>query len=178
METTRLIGSRIVLFAIFVLTASGAAAQAPVRSFADLQPTLRLGQRVIVKDDDGRATRGRFASLAGDRLEIRRARWFFREERLTFREESVWVVENDDSDWNGTLIGFGLGIGVMALAVESCTSDECVGFVLAPVFGAVVGGMIDKAHNRPLYLSPRATSIAVSPLLAPRQVGLAATLRF
>lgn len=178
MKAKQATGNAIILLAALGSLTGDAAAQPLVRSFAELQPTLRVGQNLIVKGDDGTELRGRFVSLSADRLEIRRTRWFFREERRVFAQDSVFLIEDNDSDWNGVLLGLGAGIFMAWIAVADCDEDACVTFLLAPVVGPIIGSQIDKAHNRPLYLSPRGNVIALAPLLGPRQLGLTASFRF
>lgn len=173
---------RLVLLAALALTANSAAAQTPAQSFADLQPTVKFGQRLIVKGEDGRTTKGRLVSITGNQLEIRRTRWFFREERRTFTEDSVQRIENRDSTWNGSLIGAGVGGLVMfvSLEVPACNQPDdwsCMPLLLSPIAGWVVGDAIDGAINRPVFVSPRGTGITFWPLLGPARVGLAVTAR-
>lgn len=167
--------------AAFVVTSSLAVAQPPVQSFAELQRTFTFGQRIIVTAEDGRTTEGRLVSISGNQLEIRRTRWFFREERKAFVEESVQRIENRDSTWNGTLIGLGVGFLISVVADRTCDEPDfgCAPQVLLPVpVGSVVGALIDRNINRPIFLSPRGRRVTMSPLVGPGRVGLAAAVRF
>ena len=178
------IGGRFLLLAALVLAANEAAAQAPVQSFADLQPLVKPGQQVIVWGDDGRKTIGRVVSLAGNQLEIQRRR-LFRGERRVFTEQSVGRIENHDSDWNGSLIG--VGIGILTALTAARLSDGCgehyLNFcdyvaILSTPAGYVVGSSIDGAINRTLYVSPGRTRVTLLPLLGRERAGLAAAIRF
>jgi hypothetical protein len=174
------IGGRFLLLAALVLAANEAAAQAPVQSFADLQPLVKPGQQVIVWGDDGRKTIGRVVSLAGNQLEIQRRRWF-RGERRVFTEQSVGRIENYDSDWNGSLIGVGIGILTAVLLRDGCGENDVfcdyVAILSTPA-GYVVGSSIDGAINRTLYVSPGGTRATLLPLLGRERAGLAAAIRF
>jgi len=181
------IGRRFLLLAALVLAANDAAAQAPVQSFADLQPLVKPGQQVIVWGDDGRKTTGRVVSLAGNQLEIRRQRRFrFRQERLVLTEGSVGRIEHRDSTWNGALLGAGVGVlmTVLVCKTENYYSADpllrsCLLWIsLGPLGGGLVGGAIDGAINRPLYVSAGGSRITLLPLLGRQRAGLAAAIRF
>lgn len=173
------IGRRFLLLVALVLAANEAAAQAPVQSFADLQPLVKPGQQVIVWGDDGGKTTGRVVSLAGNQLEIERWRWFRRERRV-FTEQAVGRIENYDSKRNGALLGVGIG-GLITLLV--CAADDwgwsCLPWItLGPLGGGLAGGAIDGAINRPLYVSAGGGRITLLPLLGRERAGLAAAIRF
>ena len=179
MEIATNIGRRFLLLAALVLAASEAAAQAPVQSFADLQPLVKAGQRVTVWGDDGSKTTGRVLSLAGNQLEIERRRWFRRERRV-FTEQSVGRIEDRDSTLNGELNGLAIG-GCIALFV--CAADDwgwsCLpSIALGPLGGALAGGLIDGAINRPLYVSAGGSRMTLLPLLGRQGAGLAVAIRF
>jgi hypothetical protein len=65
------------------IVTSVAAAQPPVHSFADLQPLITTGERLVVRDKSGRTTHGQLVALSASDVEIRRRRWFFRTEHKT-----------------------------------------------------------------------------------------------
>jgi hypothetical protein len=103
------IAIRSMLLATLALATADAAAQAPAQSFAELQPTLEVGQTVFITEED-----------------------------------SVRRIETDDSDWNGVLIGLGIG----SLLMWPCANDEEVGgagCVIFPVIGMEIGRRIDDA---------------------------------
>ncbi len=177
----------ILLFAAMVLAAKDAAAQAPAQSFADLQPLVKVGQQVTVAGDDGRKTTGRFISLTGNQLEIEQSRGFFRRERRIFTEDAVDWIEHRDSTWNGVLLGLGVvaSMAVLACKTEDYYSDDsplrsCLVWVsFGPVVGGLIGGGIDGAINRTLYLSPGGTRRgSLVPMLGRERASLAATIRF
>jgi hypothetical protein len=149
----RSIGGRLLLLAILVLAANDAAAQAPVESFADLQPLIKEGQQVVIQGDDGRKITGAVVSLTGNQLEIRRERWFgLRPEHLVFMEASVRRIEHKDSDWNGSLIGGGLGLlAGMRLDKECREHDDFCDLVvllsLRPAWPSV-GGSMNSSSGR------------------------------
>ena len=164
------------------VTAVDASAQAPAASFANLGPLVTTGQQVVVRDADGRKFIGEVVSLTGNQLEVERRRWFRRERRL-FTEESTRRIEHRDSTANGVLIG--AGVGALAALVACKTNRDpdnwsCLGWLSAPVPAALIGGAMDGARNRPLYISPSTARLTVMPLL---RVGrdratLAAAIRF
>jgi len=142
--------------------------QAPARTFADLQPILKTGQTLIVEDKDGRTTRGRLVSLAGDRLEISRRRGLFGREPRVFSGASVRRIRHKDSTWNGALIGLGAGVMAAFVGNGACTGDNagCLSVVaLGPVVGLFVGDLVDGRMNRTVYLMAQSGRIVVAPLL-------------
>ena len=175
----------------WLLLGSDAAAQTPAQSFADLQPLLKPGQRVIVTDAKNVETTGRVVSILGNQLEIDQGR-----RQLVFSEDTVrWIVE-DDSNWNGALIGAGVGL-VLAVVATLWISERETGFLgtgglneaevagalvslgLVGIFGgSYLGGQIDGGIHRVLYLSPRKSNASIAPLLGFPRVGVAATIRF
>ena len=176
----------ILMFAAMVLVATDAAAQAPVQSFADLQPLLKPGQQVTVWNTDGRKVSGRVVAVSGDTLEIGRgSRWFFRrpDRRQVFTEASVSRVDARDSTTvYGGLLGFAIGVAVVVTAAgrPATCGDLCELSVVAPIVGPFIGAAIDGAINRSLYTSPAATTrISVAPLfLYTRGAGISASISF
>lgn len=164
------------------LIAADAAAQAPVHLFADLQSTLTIGQRVIVRGDDGRTTRGRVVSLVGDQLEIRRRRFLrFREERRVFAESSVQRIELNDSTWNGAVIGLAAGLATGILIDRQCDGTGCVypfATILFSTLGLSTGGIVDGFMNRTIYESRQKSGVTFAPLIGPSGMGLAAHVHF
>ena len=157
------------MFAAMVLVATDAAAQAPVQSFADLQPLIKAGQEVVVWDTDGQKIGGRVVLVSGDTLEIRRpGRFGFGSRRQVFMEASVSRVDHRDSTTvYGGLLGFAVGVAVSVAAYKTSTEEDwnLPEFVLAPIVGPFIGAAIDGAINRSLYTSPTATTrISVAPV--------------
>lgn len=175
---------KIAIFRLAVLMTSlltvapmASAQETPVHSFDLLQ--IQIGQRLIVKPEEGRSVEGRLVSRIGNELAIERRRWNFKKERKVFTEQSVRRVELMDSTLNGTLIGAGVGLLGSAVVYETCESLGCVlPFTLSSVLGPLLGQAIDATHNRALYTSDRGARITFSPVVAPHRLGLSAQIRF
>ena len=153
----------------------------PAQSFEALRTRLRAGDRIIVRDAEGRTTRGRLSAIAGDRIEIKSWRWrSFRIRQRVFTDTAVRRIEFEDRTWNGALIG--LGVAGAAIGI-TCKADDggygCLSvLVLAPPIGAIVGTAVDLLINRPVYEAPGGhASITLSPVLGARRIGLAARAR-
>ena len=176
---------RVVLLALGLLGVSSGdvTAQTAVQSFDELVETVTPGMTVVVDLANGRSRSGKVVSLSGDRIDIRRRRWIFRSEQLSFGEESVRRIEHRDSTANGTLIG--IGAGVLAAWVRCKTGGPSYGLdagcvwwsFFAPVGGGVVGNIIDWSHRRPLYVAPLGARIQVAPARE-AGIGIAATIGF
>ena len=93
-----------------------------------------------------------------------------------------------DSTWNGVLLGLGV---VPAIAVPVCRTEDydsntswlrsCLVWVAAgPWAGGFIGGWIDEAINRTLYVSPGGTrrTVTLLPMLGLERASLAVTIRF
>lgn len=166
-----------------VLIALEAGAQTPVQSFNDLPSVLRPRQRVIVRDDTGRTSRGTVTSLARDRLELEWRTWRFQRREQVFPEASVRSIAIIDSTWNGQLIGLGVGVlGAWAMNAQ-CNDDSCIasalaGVALLPAAGLFVGQAIDHSMNRVIYVSRRNPNVTLGPFLTPIAGGVAARVRF
>ena len=161
---------RIVLLALGFLgvSSAGVAAQTNLQSFGNLPQTVQPGMAVVVDLADGSSRSGKVLSLSDDRIEIRRQRWNWRSEQLTFDIASVRRIEHRDSTWNGELLG--VGAGVLAAWVRCKTAGPaygldlgCLGWsVFAPISGGVAGHIIDRSHRRVLYLAPGGAGIAAT----------------
>src|SRR5205809_143627 len=139
MKAISVIGRWSMVLAVLALGTVEATAQTPVQSFVDLQPRLKVGQRVFVTDDKGIVTTGRVVSIVGNQLAIdgtqREPRRPFRarllhpsrpspQKRYLLTEDSVRRIENDDGAWNGALIGVGVGLLLGVWEVNTSRSDE------------------------------------------------------
>jgi hypothetical protein len=156
-----------------------AAPTLPARSFEELRPRLRPGDKVIVRDAEGRTTRGRLSAHRGDQIEVEWRRWFRLRQR-TFSETAVRRVEIEDSWWNGALIGLGVASAATGIG---CRADDggytCLSLLLlAPSLGASVGAGIDLSINRLVYEAPGHATTTLSPVLGQGRIGLAARVRF
>jgi len=180
-KTATHIGRTLLLLGGLVLAGNEAAAQAPVQSFADLPPLITIGQRVIIRDAEGRRIQGEVVSLSRNQIEIERRRWF-RRERQVFQEASVRRLEHSDSVANGVWIGVGIG-ALLAVGACKATADNpddfsCLSWTLAPTIGGLIGQKIDASRNRALYASTAAPKVTLRLLIGRERAGLAAALRF
>jgi len=167
-----------------LLLGSDAAAQTPVRSFAELQPLLKPGQTVIVTTDEGGKTAGQVVSILGNQLEIRKGGT-----RYVFTEDAVGRIQHEDGVWNGSLIGIGVGVLLARAFVAKCRSTPfperpsgCetaeLSYVWDPLLGWLVGALVDDLIKKSLYVSPRPSPIALTPLVGRGRLGVAVTIQF
>jgi hypothetical protein len=176
---------RVVLLALGLLAVSSGdvAAQTAVQSFGDLSEAVTPGMTVVVDLADGRTRSGKVVSLSGDRIEIRRRRWNWRAEQLTFGAGSVRRIENRDSTWNGEFLGAGAGALVAWVRCKtggprSGVDVGCFAWsFVAPIGGGIAGHVIDRNHRRPLYIAPGGTRIQLAPTHE-AGIGIAATIGF
>jgi hypothetical protein len=159
------------IFVVVLAFSSAAAAEEqagglPARSFRALQPWLTPGERLIVRDSSGRKTLGRFVSLSGDELEIKRRRWNFRTERRTWKEGTVERIQHEDSRWEGGVVGAAVGLAAIVIMVKSPKCDErCLPFAATSVqLGALIGSAIDGSINETLYASPFVSRFSIAPV--------------
>ena len=165
--------------ACFGILASQAAAQTPVPSFEELSTHVSPGVKVIVQLADGRRTTGTLTSIDGDRIGVIRRRWNWRKEQMSLSEESVIRIERNDSLWNGSVLGVAAGAGVAWARCRTSRSDDysCLAWIpLSPLFGGLIGGLIDNATHQQLYVAPR-SGVQLRPI-AGRRVGATVTVGF
>jgi hypothetical protein len=169
---------------IFAVLANGAVAQ-PVQSFTDLRPLVRSGERLVITEKGGKTIRGQLASLSAHELAIRRRRWNFRREEKTWSDDAVWYVEHQDSTWNGTLIGAGVGLASIVVMVTLPAGNRpddltCVPLAILAIPGGIaIGQAIDLRINQPLFVSPTRRVVALSgPVLSRDRAGVSLHLRF
>ena len=96
---------------VSVLFCSTASAWTPVQSFAALRPVLKPGERVIITDSSGQHHSGKVSSR-GDQLQLDQGR----QRQMLFSEDGIRRIEKGDPNWDGGLIGFGVGLA-LGLAV-------------------------------------------------------------
>jgi hypothetical protein len=157
------------IFVLVLAFSSAAAAEEqpggfPARSFSALQPWLTPGDRLIVRDSSGKKTHGRFVSLSGDELEIKRRRWNFRTERRTWTEGTVERIQHEDSRWEGGVVGAAVGLAAIVIMVKSQCDERCLPFAGTGVpLGALIGSAIDGSINQTLYASPFVSRFSIAP---------------
>jgi hypothetical protein len=147
----------VVLLASLVILPTGLAqAQAPARSFAELQARLHEGDKVQVIDRMGRRIDGDFGHISGAALQL-----FVHKTPMEFLETEIREVRKrrPESRWNGVLIGMGVGlIAGFVTVTSSCAGasehDDCVhvGMIIdLPIFaaaGAGAGALIDSTLKK------------------------------
>ena len=161
------------------LVASQAAAQTPVASFEELSAHVSPGVAVIVQLADGRRTTGKLTAIDGDRIGVIRRRWNWRKEQMSFTEESVIRIERHDSLWNGSAVGIAAGAAVAWARCRMSRPDDysCLAWVpLSPLFGGLIGGLIDNATHQSLYVASR-SGVQLRPISG-RGVGATVTVGF
>jgi hypothetical protein len=178
----------IVLAVVSLLLAFAlAAAQEPVRDFAQLNTRLRPGDTIWVTDAQGREVKGRIAAIGADALTLDAGG------SKTFSAGDVRLVmeRQHDSLANGALIGLGvggLGTGLACLAsADGADREWC--FLAAIVYGgigAAIGLGIDvmiPGKKLVAYRAPGSTGssqarLSVAPFVTPRAKGLAVAFSF
>jgi len=178
----------IVLAVVSLLLAFAlAAAQEPVRDFAQLNTRLRPGDTIWVTDAQGREVKGRIAAVGTDALTVDGGG------SKTFSAGDVRLVmeRRHDSLANGALIGLGvggIGTGLACLASADEGQDQwCLAAaVVYGGIGAAIGLGIDAVipgKKVVVYRAPGAAGapsarLSVAPFVTPRAKGLAAVFSF
>jgi hypothetical protein len=183
------------VFVLTILVSAGAEAQESV-TFDRLLQELGRGDRVSIVKVDGAGLEGAFRAtrLEDKAFEIVPITPGAPPTLLPF--DSIRSVERRrDSLKDGTLIGFGVGAGVImvpfvvAIAIDANEMDEWLpgylaAFAVSGGVGALIGARIDAAHSKPhvRYEAPSAAgapvTIAVGPFVTGSRTGVALTLRF
>ena len=159
--------------ALAVAATDAAAQTVPVQSSEQLQMVVKPGQRLIVRDQAGKNQGGRLVSITGDRLELEILRPFrFRTSTLSLTEDTVLRIDEQDSLKNGVLIGVGIGAALAAVGTATCHQESCsgaaaLGLMLGPLFGGIIGRVVDLSVNRRIYVSSRTPRVVFEPFLGP-----------
>lgn len=167
------------------LVPNAASAQTVVRSFDELQRTLKVGQTVFVTDESGRRTQGKVADVSASSLVI------LTPETRTFVEGAVTEIRSTDRLWKGALIGLGVGAipgataglaGCAQYNRPACVTDPILGALVLGGIGAAIGVGIDALVNKVgkvLYVSPRQIpGVTLAPLLGKDRQGVLLSVRF
>lgn len=178
----------VALLAFNVTPTVAHAQEVAASSLRELAMSLKTNEQLIVTDRDGRRVTGRFVEVTDSGLALNVT---VTPGKVVFPETAVQNIAIRDSLLNGALIGLAVGIvpgaylgGVGAAMCECVEDDELAGPMTrgAVVFGglgALIGGLIDRAHNRVVYASPqRKTSLRLSPLPTARGLGASMSVRF
>jgi hypothetical protein len=148
---------------LMIVAASGCAARAPARSFADLQHRVSPGATVYVIDNTGTEVRGRLKDIssAGLILGVDGA------DRRIAADSVRQVQRYGDSLWNGLLIGMAVATPGMLIAdptYDPCPADpgrrcansmvgqRILGIGVTGALGAAIDASIRGRHQ--IYLSP------------------------
>jgi hypothetical protein len=146
-----------------IVAASGCAARAPARSFADLQHRVSAGATVYVIDNTGTEIRGRLKDISSTGLVLGVDGSDRRIDADTVRQ----VQRYGDSLWNGLLIGMAVATPGMLIAdptYDRCSSDpsrlcansrvgqRIVAVGVSGAIGAAIDAAIRSRHQ--IYLSP------------------------
>jgi hypothetical protein len=177
------------LIAAFILVPGLARAQGETSSFADVPGTLKLGQKVVVTDVEGRKTKGNIAEVNSSSLTLLvRDRWGT-EQRRSFDQGAVTTIRRTDSIWNGLLIGAGAGFVATAVWTrhlcgprdEECSANvTAVGWVTMVPGGAAAGALIDRfIGNHLVYRAGDTQStLRIAPLVGPKRSALSVSIAF
>lgn len=178
MNSKRVVSAGVLAAILFV---AGDARAQDVSSFSDLPRVLEAGQRVIVREGDGRVSRGKVVSVDDHRLEIQWRRWLFAHRERSFTGATVESIKVKDSDWNGMLVGAGAGLLAGWLVDLQCCRDIPIaplGAFMGASIGVVVGSLIDQSINEVVYRKTGRSRVTFAPLLGAHRVGLTASKAF
>lgn len=173
---------------LLLLSPPSSSAQQPARSFEQLQVIVAPGQTLTVTDAAGREVTGRLAELTSAALTLDVDGGV-----RTWGVEDVRRVRqrHGDSLLNGTLIGAGVGAGLIgtAIAVEcsrddtTCDGFAALAFVIYTAAGAGFGALVDAAirGRRVVFDAPPSTpspSVVLAPVVSPHGAALHVLVRF
>jgi hypothetical protein len=170
---------RVGLFAsLFVLAPAFASAQAPARNLDELRLKIKAGDTIYLTDPSGHERSGRVVDLTPTLLTAS-----FDGVSREFQESSILKIRKRQPDplWTGALIGGAIGLALGAAAAsfsEDCShstgSGGCVGPALAVAgMGTAIGIGVDALiQGRKVIYDPARAGLLVSPIVAPRAVGV------
>ncbi|HEU0011930.1 MAG TPA: hypothetical protein VFT34_19105 [Verrucomicrobiae bacterium] len=163
-------------------------------SFEALRLVLKVGQELKVRNETGRATRGKVVSISDDELVVARLQnpfgLFRPREKQAFAKDLVQSIANVDSGWNGGLIGAAAGAGLLAALIQIECSRSCddnfgrrgrweFGRLLFVPVGLSIGWGLDEMINRSIYeRQPQAPRIAIVPWLKGDRKSVMAQVQF
>jgi len=176
----------VVLAVISLLLAVAlAAAQEPVRDFAQLNTRLRPGDTIWVTDAQGREIKGRIQTLSPDAVVLKGNgdRTFGAADVTTIRLRGI------DTLRSGALIGLGVGA---ASGLALCAAGDATGSDWAwcgAIFGAIGAGIgvgIDAltpgrkilAYRAPGAAGAPSARLSIAPVVTPRARGVAVLVVF
>jgi len=173
----------------FLLMPALVHAQEPVKTFEQLNTRLRVGDKIIVTDTQGREHEGKILDISPSALTLDRDAGH----KLAGSDVQLVQERQRDSLKNGALIGLASGLAVGAVAAADCASGDCE-FSPAAVFliaggvyggiGAAIGTGIDAlipGKKRVVYRAPGGkpvTRVMVVPVLTPHTKSVALSVAF
>jgi hypothetical protein len=160
------------IVAVIAFVPGKARAQAVAQSFDELQHSLRVGQRIVVIDDNGRTIKGTVRDWSPASITVGTA---------TFDESAIRELRVSDRLWNGALIGAAIGTGFATwdYAIDPSEPGNAAIFTVAIGLGSAIGAGIDAlVTGKVLYRPRQKASIAVLPLLGTMRRGALVAVRF
>jgi hypothetical protein len=77
---------------------------------------LKIGKKIMVRDENGRSSEGSVVSISDKQLVISRQGFFLRRMEYTFARDVVRRIDLVDSTWDGGGIGAAAGLGLWGLS--------------------------------------------------------------
>jgi hypothetical protein len=152
-------------------------------SFDDLPLVLKIGKKIMVRDENGRSSEGSVVSISDKQLVISRQGFFLRRMEYTFARDVVRRIDLVDSTWDGGGIGAAAGLGLWVAVARLGASDHndfllAVAYLgpLAALAGAATGTLIDRLNNTTIY--EQGTRVSLTPMLRRNAVGVVARVDF
>jgi hypothetical protein len=93
-------------------------------SFDDLPLVLKIGKKIMVRDENGRSSEGSVVSISDKQLVISRQGFFLRRMEYTFARDVVRRIDLVDSTWDGGGIGAAAGLGLWVAVARLGASDH------------------------------------------------------
>jgi hypothetical protein len=175
---------------VILLLPALALSQEPVRSFDQLDTRLRVGDRIILTDAQGRDYEGKVLAISPSALTLRDSNG---QQVKTASEVRLIQERQRDSLKNGALIGLACGLAVAGTAAADCAGGECelspsavfaIAGGLYGGIGAAIGTGIDAlipGKARVVYRAPegsQAARVVLSPVVTSRIKGIALRVTF
>jgi hypothetical protein len=169
---------------ILAMGVSTTEAQEVAHSLDELRPLVRVGETLIVTDQQGQETQGTVAEISSASLGL-----IVSGTRTDFSETDLDTIGRRDSRWNGTLWGLAVGamIGISfekGLADEYGRDDISYGSVVVPFagLGTGIGFAVDAMIKGRRIIYTKAGSSAKNAAAAPvwniRRKGIFVSLQF
>ncbi len=156
---------------------------APVASLSSLSTRVSPFQTIYVRTRNGEEVAGTFAKASDDML---RTEVNGRTRNIAAADVDEVRLRGGHSAKRGGLIGLGAGAAAVMVVAASAgkrgsgDADVTIPFFIAGAVGGLMWGSIIGAfvHERPLVYRSATPSVRVTPMVAPRHVGMLASVRF